>query len=68
MSQIRLQYEAGFEDGLEQTGLSGSALDVEDTDAVDAALDAGVDLVIDPAVEFDIGRRRPTTVTFTSSP
>ena len=55
VSQIRLQHEAGFEDGLQQTGLSGSALDVEDTDAVDAALDAGVDLVIDPAVAFDVG-------------
>ena len=55
LSQVRLQAEAGFEDGLEQSGLTGSVLTIDQTDAVAAALDAGVDLVVVPAVQFDLG-------------
>lgn len=55
VSQIRLQAESGFEDGLGRTGLTGPTLDVENADAVDAALAGGIDLVVSPAVAFDLG-------------
>ena len=54
VNQIRLQFEAGFEDGLQQTGLAGSTFGVGETDAIETAFDAGVDLVVDAAVEFDL--------------
>jgi basic membrane protein A len=54
VSQIRLQAQAGFEDGLQAVGGTGSAIDVEQRDAVKIALDAEPDLVVAPAVEFDI--------------
>lgn len=56
VSQIRLQAEAGYEDGLQRTNLAGTTVEVEDLDAVETALAGGVDLVVAPAVAFDLGR------------
>ena len=42
LSQVRLQAEAGFEDGLEQSGLTGSVLTIDETDAVATALTWGL--------------------------
>jgi basic membrane protein A len=56
LSQIQQQAEAGFELGVGRMGFTGSALDVgADAEEVEVTLDAGVDLVVAPAISFDIG-------------
>lgn len=55
LSQVREQYDGGFDAAMRSTGLIGDSFDIDaDRAAIGASLDAGVDLVVAPAVDFDI--------------
>jgi basic membrane protein A len=55
LSEIREQYVNGFEEATSSTGLLAESLDIEaDAESIDRALQDGVDVVVAPAVGFDI--------------
>jgi basic membrane protein A len=54
LSQIREQYESGFDEAATEIGFAATRFEIEtDGERIDASLDDGVDLVVVPAVGFD---------------
>jgi basic membrane protein A len=55
LSEIRVQYEQGFDEAIQTTRLTGETLDAEvDSSTIESRLVAGVDLLVVPAVNFDV--------------